>query len=58
LFQFNADFARDYYPACDIAASRELNPQLMGFTSWARENAGPDPVELIPSSDGPGVPGR
>ena len=45
MFQFNAEFARDYCAARDVAASRELNPRLMSFTSWAQENAERIPLD-------------
>jgi uncharacterized protein YbjT (DUF2867 family) len=45
MFQFNADFAHDYCAARDVAASRELNPRLMSFEGWARENAERIPLD-------------
>jgi uncharacterized protein YbjT (DUF2867 family) len=45
MFQFNADFARDYCAARDLATSRELNPRLMSFHNWAQENAGRIPLD-------------
>ncbi|MHB8240724.1 MAG: NmrA family NAD(P)-binding protein [Solirubrobacteraceae bacterium] len=45
MFQFKVDFSGDYCAERDLATSRELNPRLMSFHSWAQENAGHIPLD-------------
>jgi hypothetical protein len=39
MFQFYADFERDFCTSRDLAASRALNPDLQDFETWAMRNA-------------------
>ena len=39
MFQFNAEFARDYRAARDLETSRRLNPSLTSFDRWLEANA-------------------
>jgi len=38
MFQFNAEFARDFCEARDLGFSRSLNPQLQTFAQWLGAN--------------------
>jgi uncharacterized protein YbjT (DUF2867 family) len=38
MFQFNADFDRDFCAARDLGFSRSLNPQLQTFARWLGSN--------------------
>jgi uncharacterized protein YbjT (DUF2867 family) len=38
MFQFNADFEKDYCAARNLAFSRSLNPQLQTFAQWLAAN--------------------
>jgi uncharacterized protein YbjT (DUF2867 family) len=39
MFQFNAEFAREYRAARDLETSRRLNPNLSSFDRWLKLNA-------------------
>jgi uncharacterized protein YbjT (DUF2867 family) len=39
MFQFNAEFAREYRAARDLETSRRLNPNLSSFDRWLKINA-------------------
>jgi uncharacterized protein YbjT (DUF2867 family) len=45
MFQFKVDFASYYCGARDLTTSRELNPRLTSFRSWAYENAARIPLD-------------
>ena len=45
MFQFKADFERDYCAARDLGFSRSLNPQLQTFREWLAANKGRIPLE-------------
>jgi hypothetical protein len=38
MFQFNADFEREFCAARDLGFSRSLNPQLQTFAQWLAAN--------------------
>ncbi|HSQ69346.1 MAG TPA: hypothetical protein VLM41_04620, partial [Steroidobacteraceae bacterium] len=44
MFQFKHDFNDDFCAARSIETSRSLNPRLMSFDDWLRENAGRIPL--------------
>lgn len=39
MFQYYGDFEREFTGARDLAALRELNPELVDFRTWAHANA-------------------
>ncbi len=39
MFQFYAEFERDFCASRDLAASRALNPELQDFETWVTRNA-------------------
>ena len=45
MFQFKADFEREYCAARDLGFSRSLNPQLQTFAQWLSANASRIPLE-------------
>ena len=45
MFQFNAEFSREFSAVRPIEASRALNPQLQTFDQWLAANAGRIPME-------------
>jgi uncharacterized protein YbjT (DUF2867 family) len=45
MFQFKADFEREYCAARDLGFSRSLNPQLQTFAQWLAANASRIPLE-------------
>jgi uncharacterized protein YbjT (DUF2867 family) len=44
MFQFKADFEKDYCGARDLKVSRTLNPELQTFAAWASTNKDRIPV--------------
>lgn len=40
MFQFKADFESDFCGARDINATKKLNPELLDFDSWLKQNKG------------------
>lgn len=38
MFQFKADFEKDYCDARDIELTRKLNPELLSFDDWLEKN--------------------
>ena len=38
MFQFKADFEKDYCGARDLALCRQLNPRLQTFAQWLAAN--------------------
>jgi hypothetical protein len=38
MFQYKADFEKDYCAARDLGFSRSLNPQLQTFAQWLAAN--------------------
>jgi uncharacterized protein YbjT (DUF2867 family) len=45
MFQFKADFEKEYCAHRDLKLSRELNPQLQTFDQWLAANKGRIPLE-------------
>jgi uncharacterized protein YbjT (DUF2867 family) len=45
MFQFKRDFEKDFCGARDLALSRSLNPSLLTFEDWLRQNASRIPAE-------------
>lgn len=45
MFQFNAEFSREFGAARPVEASRALNPQLQTFDQWLAANASRIPLE-------------
>ncbi len=45
MFQYKADFEREYCAARDLAFSRSLNPRLQTFAQWLAANASRIPIE-------------
>ena len=45
MFQFKADFEKDFCAARDVNFSRELNPELKTFKQWLEENKEKIPLE-------------
>ena len=45
MFQFKADFEKDFCAARDVNFSRELNPELKTFKQWLAENKEKIPLE-------------
>ena len=48
MFQFKADFEKEYCAARDLGFSRSLNPQLQTFAQWLARQQGADPARLSP----------
>lgn len=45
MFQYKADFEKEFCGARDLAASRALNPELQTFAAWLEKNASRIPTE-------------
>jgi uncharacterized protein YbjT (DUF2867 family) len=45
MFQYKAEFEREYCAARDLAFSRSLNPRLQTFAQWLAANASRIPIE-------------
>lgn len=45
MFQFKAEFERDYCAARDLGFSRSLNPRLQSFSQWLSANGSKIPLE-------------
>jgi hypothetical protein len=39
MFQYKADFNREFVGARDVELARELNPELLTFRDWLAQNA-------------------
>ncbi len=44
MFQFHADFQKEFLPLRDQALSKALNPELQSFDEWLAQNAGRMPL--------------
>jgi len=44
MFQFKRDFEKEYCASRSVALSRELNPELQDFPTWAKRNAAQIPL--------------
>jgi len=44
MFQFKRDFEKEYCASRSVALSRELNPELQDFPTWAKRNAARIPL--------------
>lgn len=44
MFQFKRDFNEDYVGARDLSFSKSLNPELLDFESWLKQNKDKIPV--------------
>jgi uncharacterized protein YbjT (DUF2867 family) len=45
MFQYKADFEKEYCGARDLAFSRSLNPKLLTFAEWLKANAAKIPLQ-------------
>jgi uncharacterized protein YbjT (DUF2867 family) len=45
MFQYKADFEKEYCGARDLAFSRSLNPRLQTFVEWLKANAAKIPLQ-------------
>jgi len=45
MFQYYAEFEKEFSDARDVAAAKELNPELQSFEEWLADNAKRLPIE-------------
>jgi hypothetical protein len=45
MFQFQADFEKDFLAMRDPVLSKSLNPELQSFDQWLAHNAGRIPLD-------------